>query len=89
MRQGPCGWLDGSVLMVLRAATTAVAALVLAGSANGQCVPRILGSVDFGDILRILSAWGNKGGPEDLNGSGTVDFADLLIVLAAWGPCQP
>ncbi len=23
------------------------------------------GAVDFGDILAILSAWGNKGGPED------------------------
>ncbi len=40
------------------------------------------------DILRVLDAWGNKGGPEDLDGSGTVDFADLLIVLAAWGPCE-
>ena len=46
------------------------------------------GVVDFGDILAILSAWGNKGGPEDLDGSGVVDFGDLLIVLAAWGPCE-
>ena len=43
--------------------------------------------MDFGDILRVLDAWGNKGGPEDLDGSGTVDFGDLLIVLDAWGPC--
>ncbi len=46
------------------------------------------GAVDFGDILAILLAWGNKGGPEDLDGSGFVDIGDLLIVLAAWGPCE-
>ena len=45
------------------------------------------GAVDFGDILRILAAWGNTGGAEDLDESGVVDFGDLLIVLAAWGPC--
>ncbi len=176
MRQGSCGWLVGSVLVVLPAATTAVAALVFAGSANGQCVPSILGSVDTpdiatrvavsgavayiaddesglhvivvsdprspvilgsvdtldfawgvavsgavayvadgssglhvidvsscepcpadldgngsvdcGDILAILSAWGNKGAPEDLDGNGIVDFGDLLIVLSSWGPCE-
>ena len=32
-------------------------------------------------------AWGNKGGPEDLDESGIVDTDDILIVLAAWGPC--
>lgn len=46
------------------------------------------GSVDFGDILVILAAWGNAGGQEDLDGSGVVDFGDLLIVLAEWGPCE-
>ncbi len=46
------------------------------------------GVVDFGDILVVLAAWDNKGGPEDLDGSGFVDFGDLLIVLAAWGPCE-
>ena len=35
----------------------------------------------------LLTAWGNAGGPEDLDGSGTVDFGDLLVVLDAWGPC--
>ena len=35
----------------------------------------------------ILAAWGNKGGPEDLDGSGLVDIGDILIVLANWGPC--
>ncbi len=46
------------------------------------------GAVDIGDLLAVLDAWGNKGGPEDLDGSGTVDFDDLLIVLDAWGPCE-
>ncbi len=46
------------------------------------------GDVGFGDIIAILAAWGNKGGPEDLDGSGIVDFGDLLIVLTAWGPCE-
>ena len=46
------------------------------------------GAVDFDDLLRILDAWGNEGGPEDLDASGTVDFGDLLIVLDSWGPCE-
>ena len=39
------------------------------------------------DVLAVLSAWGNAGGPEDLDGSGFVDFGDLLVVLSSWGPC--
>ena len=46
------------------------------------------GVVDFEDLLLVLDAWGNKGGPEDLDGSGFVDIGDLLVVLAAWGPCE-
>jgi probable HAF family extracellular repeat protein len=46
------------------------------------------GAVDFADLLAILAAWDNAGGPEDLDGSGVVDFGDLLIVLAEWGPCE-
>ncbi len=73
MRQGPCGWLVGSVLVVPPAAATAVAALVLAGSANGQCVPSILGSADTPDV-----AWG-------VAVSGTVayvadDFFGLQVI---------
>ncbi|MCP3905249.1 MAG: hypothetical protein GY715_16610 [Planctomycetes bacterium] len=45
-------------------------------------------SVDFSDIMAVISAWGPCSGcPEDLNGNGTVDFADILLVIAAWGPC--
>ncbi len=46
------------------------------------------GLVGLGDLIAVLEAWGDKGGPEDLDGSGTVDFEDILIVLAAWGPCE-
>ncbi len=46
------------------------------------------GEVGFSDLLAVLVAWGNKGGPEDLDGSGFVDIGDLLAVLAAWGPCE-
>ena len=45
------------------------------------------GDVNFADVLAILAAWGNEGGPEDVDGNGVVEFADLLAVLAAWGPC--
>ncbi len=68
----------------------------LVGSANAflnfssVCVADISGNgaVDFADVLAILGAWGNPGGPEDLSGNGVVDFADLLIVLGAWGVCN-
>jgi hypothetical protein len=36
------------------------------------------------DLLAVLSAWGNTGGPEDVNGDGVVDVLDLLEVLSAW-----
>ena len=46
------------------------------------------GAVDFDDLLAVIDARGNKGGPEDIDGSGDVGFSDLLILLAAWGPCE-
>ncbi len=33
----------------------------------------------------ILSAWGNKGGPEDLDGTAIVQFEDPSAILGAWG----
>lgn len=57
---------------------------------TGVCPADIDGSgaVDFGDILAILSAWGDcPDCPEDLSGNGSVDFADVLVVLGAWGAC--
>ena len=53
-----------------------------AGDLNGS------GTVDFSDLVSLLSAWGPcPGCPEDLDLSGAVDFSDLVSLLAAWGPC--
>jgi hypothetical protein len=45
------------------------------------------GEVNIDDLLAVINAWGQPGGPEDVNGDGTVDIDDLLIVINAWGPC--
>jgi len=46
------------------------------------------GSVDFADILTVLSSWGPcLGCAADFDGDDLVGFGDLLAVLAAWGPC--
>lgn len=47
------------------------------------------GTVGFGDLLVLLSAWGDCPGggapcPADLDGGGSVDFADVLILLSSW-----
>ena len=47
------------------------------------------GTIAFGDLLAVLSAWGPCGDcAEDLDGSGDVGFNDLLLLLAAWGVCS-
>ena len=43
--------------------------------------------MDCGDLVAVLAAWGNEGGPEDLDETGIVDIGDILAVLTAWGPC--
>ena len=46
------------------------------------------GSIDFNDIVRILSGWGPCSGcPEDLDGNNDVGFSDLVQILANFGPC--
>jgi len=46
------------------------------------------GFVDGGDLLILLSAWGNCDGCDaDLNSDGQVDGQDMLILLANWGVC--
>ncbi|MHC5115175.1 MAG: FG-GAP-like repeat-containing protein [Planctomycetota bacterium] len=47
------------------------------------------GDVGFGDVLRVIAAWGACPAdcPEDVNGNGAVDFADVLAVIGAWGTC--
>lgn len=47
------------------------------------------GTVDFTDLLAVLSAWGDAAGePGDIDCTVGVDFNDLLTLLAAWGPCS-
>ncbi|MFK7959487.1 MAG: hypothetical protein AB8G96_03105 [Phycisphaerales bacterium] len=45
------------------------------------------GTVDFDDLLTVLSAWGQSCTGPDIDQSGAVDFADVLAVVADWGPC--
>lgn len=45
------------------------------------------GSVDFNDLLAVLSAWGTDDAAADVDESGSVDFADVLALLSAWGSC--
>ena len=45
------------------------------------------GSVDFEDLLTLLSAWDSDNPEVDLDGSGTVEFNDLLTLLSAYGDC--
>ena len=51
------------------------------------------GGVGFGDLLRVLAAWGPYAPcppaiAEDIDHDCEVGFLDLLAVLAAWGPCS-
>jgi hypothetical protein len=46
------------------------------------------GSVDFGDLVAVLSSWGPCAGcPQDLDGDGEVGLSDVLQTLSAWGAC--
>ena len=47
------------------------------------------GSVNFDDLLAVLSVWGNCPArcDEDLDADGQVGFTDLLLVLSFWGSC--
>ena len=51
------------------------------GDINGN------GSVEFEDLLTLLSSWDSESSTADLDGSGTVEFNDLLMLLSAYGDC--
>ena len=44
------------------------------------------GTIDFGDLLTALAAFGQTAGG-DVDGDGDTDFNDLLAVLSSFGPC--
>jgi hypothetical protein len=46
------------------------------------------GTVDVGDILEMISAWGTDNPAADVNGDGIVDVGDLLVAIDGWGPCE-
>jgi hypothetical protein len=46
------------------------------------------GSVDVGDLLDVVDAWGLTDSPADLNQDGIVNVSDLLIVVGNWGECE-
>jgi hypothetical protein len=49
------------------------------------------GTVDFDDLLAVLSGFGECDAPPcsgDVTSDGTVDFDDLLTVLGSFGPCD-
>ena len=43
--------------------------------------------VNVTDLLEVVGAWGEAGGPADVNGDGIVNVADILAVVEAWGAC--
>jgi hypothetical protein len=48
------------------------------------------GAVGFGDLIQVLSSWGECDADcvADLDGDGVVAFGDLILVLSGWGPCE-
>ncbi|MFK7960676.1 MAG: hypothetical protein AB8G96_09120 [Phycisphaerales bacterium] len=72
----------GPVMSMNAAAMVPAEAVTCAADIDGS------GTVEFGDLLEIISAFGPcVGCPADLDGNGEVDTVDLLTVLAAWGDC--
>lgn len=51
------------------------------------------GSVEFADVLAVLTSWGPcplmGNCVADVTEDGVVDFADILFLLAHWGTCNP
>ncbi len=41
----------------------------------------------IGDILVLIDAWGDAGGPADIDDSGTDGVGDMLAMVDSWGAC--
>ncbi len=44
-------------------------------------------TVNVGDLLAVIDAWGQTNSPADVTGDGVVNVSDLLEVVGNWGPC--
>jgi probable HAF family extracellular repeat protein len=63
---------SGQVAVVLTPVLTPI------GDATLDCI------VNVNDLLAVINAWGQTGGPADLNQDGIVNHLDLLIVITNW-----
>lgn len=59
--------------------------IVMGGTCLGDLDSTL--AIDVKDYVKVVSAFGQSGGLEDLDGSGTVDIDDLYMVLPVWGSC--
>jgi Zn-dependent M28 family amino/carboxypeptidase len=86
----PSDTLDTLDIVFARRVIQAAMATVLVETGALACQTDLDGSgdVDFGDLLVLLTKWGECGScAADFDGDGNVDFRELLLMLAAWGPC--
>ncbi|MBL9148260.1 MAG: hypothetical protein JNM94_06140 [Phycisphaerae bacterium] len=69
---------------------TGTVTLTQVGTCPSPCFGELTGdnAVDAADLGVLLGAWGNAGGPADLNNNGTVGPEDLALLLGAWGNCD-
>ena len=49
------------------------------------CVGHINGSVEFEDLLTLLSSWHSEKPTSDLDGNGTLEWNDLLVLISGDG----
>jgi hypothetical protein len=69
---------------------TGTVTVTQSGTCPAPCFGELTGdnTVDAADLGVLLGAWGNAGGPADLNNNGTVGPEDLALLLGAWGDCD-
>ena len=74
--------IRNALALTLVALMSSTAAVACSGDADGS------ETVDFDDLLIVLSNWGGDGSVGDVTDDGAVDFDDLLLVIANWGDCE-
>ena len=93
---GVCCLADGDCIELTEAECVTIGSFQGVGTTcvDTQCPVPCVGdvngddTVDFSDLVSLLSAWGPCiGCPQDLDGNDVVAFSDLVVLLSAWGPC--